>query len=55
MNIVGIDIAKGKFDAALPSPAVGLRASGTGSIALRSMVGERVRQAAFTNSEAGFQ
>jgi transposase len=36
MNIVGIDIAKGKFDAAL-------------------LVGERVRQAAFINSEAGFQ
>jgi transposase len=36
MDIVGIDIAKAKFDVAL-------------------LVGERTRQAAFTNSEAGFR
>ena len=36
MDIVGIDIAKAKFDMAL-------------------LVGDRVRQAAFANGEAGFQ
>ena len=36
MDIVGIDIAKAKFDTAL-------------------LVGERVRHAAFSNTEAGFE
>ena len=48
-DIVGIDSAKAKLDVALPSQAFGLRACGTGSIAARSMVGERGRQAAFAN------
>ena len=36
MDIVGIDIAKAKFDAAL-------------------LIGQRVRHAAFSNTEAGFE
>ncbi len=36
MDIVGIDISKAKFDAAL-------------------LLGERVRHAVFSNTEAGFQ
>ncbi len=36
MDIIGIDISKAKFDAAL-------------------LLGERVRHAAFSNTEAGFE